>query len=147
MVSEQPFSQEHLIPNMSSSSESIPPNTHPFLGTDKQLIALSITTQINEKLTPFTFPQWRAQFEAVLIGYDLLDYDKLILSAILAFTPPTITLLIATTKTSHEAWNKLNMLYASRSRIRVMQLKEELDSCPIGVLADSCPAGAPYLRE
>ena len=145
MVSEL-FSQEHLIPNISSSSESIPLNTHPISGTDKQLIDLNITAQINEKLTPSTFPQWRAQFEALLIGYDLLDYvngisswpspigtsttdlnkthwvrhDKLILSAILASTSPTITLLIATTKTSHEAWNKLNTLYASRSRTRVM---------------------------
>ncbi|XP_041001671.1 uncharacterized protein LOC121247374 [Juglans microcarpa x Juglans regia] len=137
---------------MSSSSESIPLNTHTISGTDKQLIALNITTQINEKLTPSTFPQWRAQFEALLIDYDLLDYvngisscpppvgtsttdlnkthwvrqDKLILSAILASTSPTITPLIATTKTSHEAWNKLKMLYASRPRIRAMQLKEEL---------------------
>ncbi|GFY87730.1 hypothetical protein Acr_05g0013690 [Actinidia rufa] len=137
---------------MSSSSDHLPLNTHPLSGTDKQLIALNITAQINEKLTPSTFPQWRAQFEALLIGYDLLDYvngisscpspvgtpttelnkthwvrqDKLILSAILASTSPTITPLIATAKTSHEAWNKLKMLYASRSRTRAMQLKEEL---------------------
>jgi hypothetical protein len=34
--------------------------------------------------------------------------------------------LIATTKTSHEAWKKLSILYASKSRTRAMQLKEEL---------------------
>ena len=73
MVSEL-FSQEHPIPNMLSSSESIPLNTHPISGTDKQLIDLNITAQINDKLTPSTFPQWCAQFEALLIGYDLLDY-------------------------------------------------------------------------
>jgi hypothetical protein len=119
--------------------------------TNHSLLSI-ITAQTNEKLTPSTFPQWRAQFEALLIGYDLLDYvegtllcpsssstatdelcklcwvrqDKLILSAILASTSPSITPLIATTKTSHEAWKKLKNLYASRSRTRAMQLKEEL---------------------
>lgn len=101
-------------------------------------------------MTPSTFLQWHAQFEALLIGYDLLDYvngtficpthennstvnfnktrwvrqDKLILSALLASTSPTITPLIAASKTSHEAWKKLNLLYASRSRTRAMQLEE-----------------------
>ena len=73
MVSEL-FSQEHPIPNMLSSSESIPLNTHPIFDTDKQLITLNITAQINDKLTPSIFPQQCAQFEALLIGYDLLDY-------------------------------------------------------------------------
>ena len=56
MVSEL-FSQEHPIPNMLSSSESIPLNTHPIFDTDKQLITLNITAQINDKLTPSIFPQ------------------------------------------------------------------------------------------
>ena len=38
------------------------------------LVVFNITAQINEKLTPSSFPQWRAQFEALLIGYDLMDY-------------------------------------------------------------------------
>lgn len=76
-----------------------------------------------------TFPQWCAQFEALLISYDLLDYvnggipspstnlsssantnkthwvrqDKLILNAILAYTSTKITPLIATAKTSQQA--------------------------------------------
>jgi hypothetical protein len=124
----------------------------PSSATDKPLIALNITAQINEKLTPSTFLQWRAQFEALLIGYDLLTYvegtfscpsssgsivdelhknhwirqDKLILSAILASTSSSITPLIAMAPTSHGAWKKLKTLYASRSRTRAMQLKEEL---------------------
>jgi hypothetical protein len=106
--------------------------TQPTSHTENPLIALNITAQINEKLIPSSFPQWRAQFEALLIGYGLLDYvtglsvcpssdgtsqsalkrthwvrqDKLILSAILASTSTLITPLIATTKTSHEAWKK-----------------------------------------
>ena len=62
---------------MSSSSSETPTltlNTQPSSAPDKSLIALNITAQINEKLTPSTFPQWRAQFEALLIGYDLLNY-------------------------------------------------------------------------
>ncbi|KAJ0025658.1 hypothetical protein Pint_06812 [Pistacia integerrima] len=52
--------------------------------------------------------------------------DKLILSALLASTSPSITPLITTAKTSHEAWKKLKTLYASRSCTSAMQLKEEL---------------------
>ena len=138
MVSEQFLSNENLIP-MSSTNQSI---SSPELS----FIVFNINTQINEKLTPSSFPQWRAQFEALLISYDLLDYvngesqcpvldgtpqstatknrwvrqDKLILSAILASTSPSITPLIATTKTPHEAWKKLSTLYASKSRTRAM---------------------------
>jgi hypothetical protein len=144
MVSEHHLSNENFIP-MSSTNQ---PTSSPELS----LVVFNITTQINEKLTPSSFPQWRAQFEALLIGYDLLNYvngesqcppsdgtpqsvakknrwvrqDKLILSAILASTSPSITPLIAITKTSHEAWKKLSTLYASKSRTRAMQLKEEL---------------------
>ncbi|KAE8707629.1 hypothetical protein F3Y22_tig00110378pilonHSYRG00019 [Hibiscus syriacus] len=62
---------------MSSSPDQTPNfnlNTQPPSASEKPLIALNITAQINEKLTPSTFPQWRAQFEALLIGYDLLNY-------------------------------------------------------------------------
>jgi uncharacterized protein (DUF2132 family) len=157
MVSVEPISNEPSIQatTMPSSSDQNPSftllNQAPSTA-DKPLITLNFTAQINEKLTPSTFPQWRAQFEALLIGYDLLDYvgvtlrcpsslgsaddelrkthwvrqDKLLMSAILVSTAPTITPLIATAKTSHEAWKKLKNLYVSRSRTRAMQLKEEL---------------------
>ncbi|GMY06025.1 Retrovirus-related Pol polyprotein from transposon RE1 [Fagus crenata] len=78
MVSEQPISNKPTIPisTMSSSSSENPTltlNTQPSSALNKSLIALNITAQINKKLTPSTFPQWRAQFEALLIGYDLLN--------------------------------------------------------------------------
>jgi len=44
------------------------PNTHPISSTENALIALNITAQINE------ISRWRAQFEALLLGYNLLDY-------------------------------------------------------------------------
>jgi len=64
---------------MSSSShqsQNLSPNTLPSFESGKSLIALNITAQINEKLTLPTFPQRRAQFEALLIGYNLLDYTN-----------------------------------------------------------------------
>lgn len=122
--------------------------------SDNPIITLNAATTINEKLTPSTFPQWRAQFEALLIGYDLMDFvtgtlqcpaidaqqsatskaansrwvrqDKLILHALLASTSTTITPLLASCKTSHEAWTRLTRLYAGKSRTRAMQLKEDL---------------------
>jgi len=167
------FSHEQTNPslNMSASADQtteIHPNTHPISSTENALIALTISTQINEKLMPSTFPQWRAQFEALLIGYNLLDYvhgvsqcpspagtsliemnkthwvrqDKLILSAILASTSSAITPLIASSKTSHEAWKKLHHMYASKSRTRAMQLKEELTFDSARKSLHSClPAG------
>ena len=71
MVSEQPSSHENLIPNSENTHQ---PISTPPSPTNIPIIALNISAQINEKLTPSTFPQWRAQFEALLIGYNLLDY-------------------------------------------------------------------------
>ncbi|GMY30384.1 CCHC-type integrase [Fagus crenata] len=144
MVSEQPHSTKSSILNSENSPS---PITNPQSTTNVPLIALNIATQINEKLTPSTFPQWRAQFEALLIGYNLIDYvtgdnscpspnassvsslqkshwvrqDKLILSAILASTSPTITPFISAATTSQEAWCKLKTMYASKSQNRSIQ--------------------------
>ena len=76
MVSEQPTSNESPIQpiTMSDQNTTINLNTQASPAIDKQIIAFNITAQINEKLTPSTFPQWRAQFEALLIGYDLFEY-------------------------------------------------------------------------
>ncbi|XP_041017987.1 uncharacterized protein LOC121260215 [Juglans microcarpa x Juglans regia] len=52
--------------------------------------------------------------------------DNLILSDILTSTVTTVTPLISIAKTSHEAWKKLNAMYASKLRTRAVQLKEEL---------------------
>ena len=76
MVSKQPISNESPIQpiTMSDQNPTISLNTQPSSATSKQIIAFNITGQINEKLTPSTFLQWRAQFEALLIGYDLLKF-------------------------------------------------------------------------
>ena len=71
MVSKRSSSHENSIPKSKNTHHPIYTLPSP---TDIPLIALNISAQINEKLTPSTFPQWRAQFEALLIGYNLLDY-------------------------------------------------------------------------
>jgi len=53
MVSEHQ-STENLIPNPENF---LPPITNLHSTTEAPLIALHIATQINEKLTPSTFPQ------------------------------------------------------------------------------------------
>lgn len=88
------------------------------------------------------------EYSALLIGYDLINFvigdlqcpainaensatfkavnshwirqDKLTLHVLLALTSTTITPLLASCKTSHEAWNKLTYLYAGKSRTRAM---------------------------
>jgi len=52
--------------------------------------------------------------------------DQLLFNVILALISDNISPLIATAKTSVEAWSRLIRLYANRSRTRVMQLKESL---------------------
>lgn len=52
--------------------------------------------------------------------------DKLLLNAILAGVSEGVVSHIANAETSMEAWKTLTRLYASRSRTRVMQLKEDL---------------------
>jgi len=58
------FSHEQTDPSLKMSASTDQTigthlNTHPISSTENALIALTITTQINEKLTPSTFPQWR----------------------------------------------------------------------------------------
>lgn len=80
MVSKpQKVSNEQTIPisTMSSTSGQIPIfnlNPWPLSSIDPSLIAFNINAQINKKLTPTTFPQWRAQCETLLIGYNLIEY-------------------------------------------------------------------------
>jgi len=52
--------------------------------------------------------------------------DQLLLHAIRISVSDSIAPLIASTTTSKEVWDKLTRLYASRSRSRVMSLKEHL---------------------
>lgn len=68
MVLEQPSSHENSIPISSNFTQ------NPSSPTDISLISLNISAQINDKLNPSTFLEWSAQFEALLIGSNLIDY-------------------------------------------------------------------------
>ncbi|XP_021803018.1 uncharacterized protein LOC110747119, partial [Prunus avium] len=126
--------------------------------TSNSLISINATAQLPVKLTPLNYLSWHAQFNALLLGYDLLGYidgthscppkpatasptsphtlwvrqDQLLLHAILASVSEQIISLIATATTSKVAWDKLNQLYASKAQSRVMGLKEmRRDSKPV----------------
>ncbi|CAB4273455.1 unnamed protein product [Prunus armeniaca] len=112
------------------------------------LITINATAQLPVKLTPTNYSSWRAQFNALLYSYDLMGYvdgsrlcpsttqlvlrtfwirqDQLLLHAILASVSPQVISLIASAKTSKEAWDKLLRLFASKARARVLGLKERL---------------------
>ncbi|KAI5313965.1 hypothetical protein L3X38_043141 [Prunus dulcis] len=131
-----------------SSDISTPIITNTNSNTLSSLITINAAAQLPVKLTPTNYPSWRAQFNALLIGYDLMGYvdgsstcppatpaapralwilqDQLLLHAILASVSPQVISLIASAKTSQEAWDKLLHLFASKARARVLGLKERL---------------------
>ena len=116
--------------------------------TDPLIPLVALTSgQLPLKLTHLHYPSWRAQFNSLLLGYDLQGFidgthpcpdrtsatfsswmrqDQLLLHAIRISVSDSIAPLIASTTASKEAWDKLTRLYASRSRSRVMSLKERL---------------------
>lgn len=120
--------------------------------SNQVLVSINAAAQLPLKLTSLNYLSWRAQFNALLIGYDLMGYvdgsypcppktvgeaenpayifwrrqDQLLLHAIFASVSEQVTPLLASATTSHAAWTKLSKLYASRSRSRVMSLKDRL---------------------
>ncbi|KAF5454397.1 hypothetical protein F2P56_024066, partial [Juglans regia] len=128
-------------------------STHPLENT---IIAINAHNQLLYKLTSSNFLAWHAQFDSLVIGYDLQGFingshpcpmlgtnptadaiaarsrsicqDKLLLNCIFALVLESIMPLIAASGTSREAWLKLTRLYANRSRTRIMQLKDQLNS-------------------
>ncbi|OMO81232.1 Reverse transcriptase, RNA-dependent DNA polymerase [Corchorus capsularis] len=121
-------------------------------------ISINATAQLPLKLTSKNFISWRAQFDALLQGFDLGGYvdgttkapakeiqkdgrtvtnpdytfwlrqDKLILHAIIASTSEAVLPYVASSSTFHDAWQKLLKLYANKTRSRIMDLKSSLQS-------------------
>jgi hypothetical protein len=144
-------SPQTTTPSPSSSNTVVNP-----LSSHNTLISINVAAQAPLKLTSSNYLSWRAQFESLLVGYDLMGYldgtltcpspiltengpekvnpsyspwirqDKLLLSAILASLSDTIIPFIASAKTSREAWSKLGTMYAKPSRGRVMGIKDKL---------------------
>nr|XP_034899369.1 uncharacterized protein LOC118037485 [Populus alba] len=163
MVSEPAHSHEHLDSLLIFMAETSQENaatvvSNPAITTLNSLIAINAAAQLPLKLTPINYLTWRAQLNALLIGYDLLRYVEgsyleppkllhnapnpahmfwvrqyqLLLHFIIASVSEQIMPLIAYATTSYMAWEKLNTLYANRLRSRVMSLKERLTATTRG---------------
>ncbi|KAA8517225.1 hypothetical protein F0562_017523 [Nyssa sinensis] len=138
------------------------PSTGPLIQTmsDTQLLPNHLvavnSNQLPLKLKPSIYPSWKAQFDALRCGYDLLGYidgtnscpsptietngqkttnpaftfwmrqDKLLFLAIIGSLDPSIVPLVSSAQTSAQAWSKLASMYANRSCTRIMGLKESL---------------------
>jgi len=132
-----------MIPTVSSSID--------------KLIVLNAGSQLCIKLDGENYPAWRIQFKALLTGYDLMGYvdgtkecpskhlennsttvnpafthwvrqDQLILHGIVLFVAATVVTHLGTVKNSNQAWEILKTMYASRSRVRVMALKQRISN-------------------
>ena len=71
--------------------------------------------------------------------------DQLLLHAVLASVSEQVIPLIASSKTSKNAWDKLTQLYANKTRSRVLTLKERLtlmrrDTQPVSVFLQAVKA-------
>uniref|UniRef100_A0A2N9GCF6 Integrase catalytic domain-containing protein n=1 Tax=Fagus sylvatica TaxID=28930 RepID=A0A2N9GCF6_FAGSY len=96
------------------------------------LIAVNAAAQLPHKLTPTNFPAWRLvpllmtrplSRLHIRTGYARTSSYS---TPILAGVSEGVVSHIANAETSMAAWKTLTRLYASRSRTRVMQLKEDL---------------------
>ncbi|XP_011038119.1 PREDICTED: uncharacterized protein LOC105135102 [Populus euphratica] len=78
MVSEPPRSHEHSSPIFMAETQGNAATTtvisNPAIITPNSLIAINAAAQLPLKLTPINYLTWHAQFNALLIGYDLLQY-------------------------------------------------------------------------
>ena len=119
-------------------------------------ISINAAAKLLLKLNFMNFPSWQIQLTLLLVGYDLQGYltgntlcpeqmiqfdnkqsvnptytfwqrqDKFLLHAIVASVTESIVRLIATAKTSQDAWEKLEKMFASKTRSRIMSLKKKL---------------------
>lgn len=163
MVSEHICPHEFAVPvsfflfqlsSMAIESTLSPSQTNtdsPF--SPSNLIFINASTQAPLKLTTTNYFHWKAQFDALLIGYDLIGYvdgsipcpsnittgspadsmvqrwfwicqDKLILVAILVSFSKDVVPLFSCAQTSKAAWDKLATLYATASCSRILLLYE-----------------------
>ena len=138
---------------MSSATSDANPNPNPNPNPTIDIIppsnnsVLALNTQNSTKLNGNNYPAWRVQLNALLIGYDLIgfvdgtttclaethqDYrhwrrqDQLILHAIISSVDQSVVSMLGNVKTSKQAWDTLNKLFASKIRHRILYLKDRL---------------------
>jgi hypothetical protein len=130
---------------MSTSTASSNTSNNTFaVGTNTVVV---LNTHHSLKLTSTNYPAWRVQMNALFIGYDLTGFidgtvacpvktdpnfsywnrqDQLILHAIITSVDPSIITALGNVKTSQQAWDVLQKMFASKTRARIMHLKERL---------------------
>ncbi|CAN0838449.1 Retrovirus-related Pol polyprotein from transposon RE1, partial [Linum grandiflorum] len=143
-----------LDANSNNSNNSTTTITTP--PADNNLVTINPVANLPLKLTSSNFPSWRSQVETLLMGLDLLGFldgtsaapartitqegvavpnpsfvhwfrqDKLILHALRCSVSESIYTYVTAAKSTHEAWNILEKLYASKSKSRVMNLKDKM---------------------
>lgn len=107
----------------------------------------ALYTQASIKLNGSNYPVWRVQLNALLVGYDLIgfvdgtntcpspthpDYlywrrqDQLILHAIISSVDQNVVTMLGNVKNAKQAWDVLSKMFASKTRARIMYLKEHL---------------------
>lgn len=125
--------------------------------TENKLVVLNAGSQLYIKLDGDNYPAWRIQFFALLTGFDLMGYvdgtnlcpskmlenetskinpaythwvrqDQLILHGVVSSVAATVVTHLGTVKTSKEAWDTLQTMYAGRSRVRIMALKQKIST-------------------
>ncbi|KAH9614081.1 hypothetical protein KSS87_003168 [Heliosperma pusillum] len=132
------------------SSHSIPNTDEP----SKPLVFVNVHSIV--KLDGANYPQWRLQFESLLLGYGLFSHidgsappsklltekdkepasnpayntwfrqDKLLFSAVASTLSAPVSPLLTRLTTTHEAWTALAAAYALPSRGHIKQLKHKL---------------------
>jgi hypothetical protein len=119
-------------------------------------VFLNVGSQIYIKLDGENYPAWLIQFRALLTGYDLFGYvdgtkpcpsetrsnaattnpaythwirqDQLILHAIISSVAATVVTHLGTVTNAKQAWDILKTMYAGKSRIRIMALKQRIST-------------------
>ncbi|GAU12602.1 hypothetical protein TSUD_132120 [Trifolium subterraneum] len=92
------------------------------IGATNTTTVIVLNTQSAIKLTGANFPAWKVQFMALLVGRQ----DQLILHAILSSVAAEVVTMLGNVKNSKDAWDVLNTMFASKTRSRIMHLKERL---------------------
>jgi len=122
------------------------PSVH-TIKISKTTSVVVLQPQTSIKLTRSNYPAWKVQFNALMVGYDLLGFvdgtkicpvqthaghtywqrqDKLILHAIISSVDQSIITMLGNVTTSKQAWDILNKMFGSKTHSHIMHLKERL---------------------
>lgn len=139
-----------------SSTSNVVPSSSSF--DPKDLVEFNTTTQLPIKLNSSNYPAWYRQIHSLLVARDLEGYvtgatpcppqtittgsatspnpaysfwirqDKYLYIALLGSCDAEAWAVMSTAETSRAAWLALECAFATRSRSRIMSLKERLNS-------------------